>query len=87
MIAVTGAAGFIGSTLAHRLAAAGHDLLLVDESLTAAKAANLAGLDSFRYLGHDRFPGRARHLRPGHDLPPRRQQQHHRDELGQPAPH
>ncbi len=55
MIAVTGAAGFIGSTLAHRLVADGHDLLLVDESLTPAKAANLAGLESFRYLGHERF--------------------------------
>lgn len=55
MIAVTGAAGFIGSTLAHRLAEAGADLLLIDESLTAAKAANLAGLEAFRYLDHERF--------------------------------
>jgi ADP-L-glycero-D-manno-heptose 6-epimerase len=59
VIAVTGAAGFIGSTLAHALAAGGADLLLVDESLTPAKAANLAGLESFHYLGHDLF---LRHL-------------------------
>lgn len=55
MIAVTGAGGFIGSTLAHRLAAAGHELILVDRSLNAGKAANLAGLPRFTYLGHDEF--------------------------------
>jgi ADP-L-glycero-D-manno-heptose 6-epimerase len=55
MIAVTGAAGFIGSNLAHRLAAEGHTLLLVDHPLTPAKPANWAGLDDFRFLGPDRF--------------------------------
>ena len=50
MIAVTGAAGFIGSNLAHRLATAGHKLLLVDEPLTEAKAPNLAGLQDHRYV-------------------------------------
>ncbi|MBA4191674.1 MAG: ADP-glyceromanno-heptose 6-epimerase [Planctomycetaceae bacterium] len=55
MIVVTGAAGFIGSNLAHRLAAEGHELLLVDHPLTPAKAANLVGLSSFRFLDHERF--------------------------------
>ena len=48
MIAVTGAAGFIGSNLAHRLAAEGHSLLLVDHDVTPAKAANLAGAAAVR---------------------------------------
>ncbi len=55
MIAVTGAAGFIGSNLAHRLARDGHELLLVDHPLTAPKAANWVGLAGFRFLDHDRF--------------------------------
>jgi ADP-L-glycero-D-manno-heptose 6-epimerase len=55
MIAVTGAAGFIGSNLAHRLAAEGHPLLLVDQELTAASAANLAGLERFAFVRHDHF--------------------------------
>ncbi|MDY3558280.1 ADP-glyceromanno-heptose 6-epimerase [Gemmata sp. JC673] len=55
MIAVTGAAGFIGSNLAHALAAEGHALLLVDHELTPAKAANLAGLSRFRFSRHDHF--------------------------------
>ncbi len=55
MIAVTGAAGFIGSNLAHRLAAKGHPLLLVDHDLTAAKAENLAGFPRFAFSRHDHF--------------------------------
>ena len=55
MIAVTGAAGFIGSNLAHRLAAEGHALLLVDHDITPAKAANLAGLSRFAFSRHDHF--------------------------------
>lgn len=50
MIAITGAAGFIGSNLAHRLAAEGHELILVDHPPSATKAANLAGLDRFRLV-------------------------------------
>jgi ADP-L-glycero-D-manno-heptose 6-epimerase len=55
MIAVTGAAGFIGSNLAHRLAADGADLVLADHPLTPAKLGNLAGLARFRFLPHDAF--------------------------------
>lgn len=53
MIAITGAAGFIGSNLAQRLS--GTDLLLVDRSLTAENAANWAGLNGFRFLPMDQF--------------------------------
>lgn len=59
MIAVTGAAGFIGSNLAHRLAAEGHELLLVDHPLTPAKSRNLEGLERFPFMDHQAF---ARHL-------------------------
>jgi len=55
MIAITGAAGFIGSNLAHRLAGMGHELLLVDHPLTAAKPANWVGLRGFQFLDHERF--------------------------------
>lgn len=55
MIAITGAAGFIGSNLAHRLAAEGHQLLLVDHELTPAKVANLVGLGRFAFSRHDHF--------------------------------
>jgi ADP-L-glycero-D-manno-heptose 6-epimerase len=55
MIAVTGAAGFIGSNLAHALAADGADLLLVDHPLTAAKAPNLIGLPRYSFSEHDGF--------------------------------
>ncbi len=50
MIAITGAAGFIGSNLVHRLSAAGHQVCLVDHPFTAAKARNWVGLPSFHYL-------------------------------------
>jgi ADP-L-glycero-D-manno-heptose 6-epimerase len=55
MIAVTGAAGFIGSNLAHRLAGMGHDLILVDHPLTHDRAVNLLGSNQFRFMSHDRF--------------------------------
>lgn len=55
MIAITGAAGFIGSNLAHTLAAEGHSLLLVDHEITPAKAVNLAGLPRFTFTRHDDF--------------------------------
>jgi len=56
MIAITGAAGFIGSNLAQHLAELGHRrLLLVDHALTRSKAANLAGLPSFRFVEHVAF--------------------------------
>src|SRR4051794_17970011 len=55
MIAVTGAAGFIGSNLVHRLANQGYDLLLVDRTLSPAKSENLAGLPPHRFLWHDAF--------------------------------
>jgi len=67
MIAVTGAAGFIGSNLARRLAAQGAELLLVDHPLTdpvvtEAKRANLVGLERFELSTHhaflDRLQGR-----------------------------
>src|SRR5262245_18503292 len=55
MIAITGAAGFIGSNLAHTLAAEGHSLLLVDHDITPAKVVNLAGLPRFTFSRHDHF--------------------------------
>jgi ADP-L-glycero-D-manno-heptose 6-epimerase len=53
MIAVTGAAGFIGSNLAHRLASDGHELLLVDRH----ESTNLAGLTKSHFIKHDAFLG------------------------------
>jgi len=55
MIAVTGAAGFIGSNLAHRLARDGHALLLVDHEVTPLKSPNLAGLTASAVVGHEQF--------------------------------
>jgi ADP-L-glycero-D-manno-heptose 6-epimerase len=55
MIAITGAAGFIGSNLAHRLQVLGETLLLVDHPLPSSKPGNWAGLSAFQFLGHDRF--------------------------------
>jgi ADP-L-glycero-D-manno-heptose 6-epimerase len=53
MIAITGAAGFIGSTLAHTLK--DDDLLLVDHPLVAAKTGNFVGLKRFRFCDHEAF--------------------------------
>src|SRR5262245_26396942 len=55
MIAITGAAGFVGSNLSRQLATAGHELLLVDHPLTPAKSANLVGLRNFRFVEHEPF--------------------------------
>jgi ADP-L-glycero-D-manno-heptose 6-epimerase len=55
MIAITGAAGFIGSNLAHTLHADGADLLLVDHPLVASKCANFVGLRRFRFVDHRAF--------------------------------
>jgi ADP-L-glycero-D-manno-heptose 6-epimerase len=55
MIAITGAAGFIGSNLAHRLAGLDYELLLVDHPLTAAKSKNFVGLKAFEFLEHGIF--------------------------------
>jgi ADP-L-glycero-D-manno-heptose 6-epimerase len=55
MIAITGAAGFIGANLAHRLSGKGHRLLLVDQPLTPAKAPNWAGLGRFDFVPQDQF--------------------------------
>jgi ADP-L-glycero-D-manno-heptose 6-epimerase len=54
MIAITGAGGFIGSNLAHALAA-DHSLLLVDHDLSPAMGANLDGLSRFLFTRHDHF--------------------------------
>jgi len=57
MIAITGAAGFIGSCLAHKLAQLGqrYHLLLVDHPLTRDKLTNWVGLDRFCFVTHERF--------------------------------
>jgi ADP-L-glycero-D-manno-heptose 6-epimerase len=55
MIAVTGAAGFVGSNLAHRLASQGYNLVLVDRTLSPQKAENLIGLPPHPFLWHDVF--------------------------------
>ena len=64
MIAITGAAGFIGSNLAHRLAATGASILLVDHPLTTAKPANWVGLSAFQFLDHNRFIQTLDHANP-----------------------
>ena len=55
MIAITGAAGFIGSNLAARLSADGNELLLTDYPLTASKLVNWLGLKNFQFLEHLQF--------------------------------
>jgi ADP-L-glycero-D-manno-heptose 6-epimerase len=55
MIAVTGAAGFIGSNLAHRLASTEMPLLLVDHPLSAPKLTNWVGLKDFTFMEHEPF--------------------------------
>lgn len=54
---VTGAAGFIGSQLAHRLAEqfSPEELLLVDHPLQPEKAPNLKGLEDYPLWDHQRF--------------------------------
>lgn len=59
-IVITGAAGFIGSNLAHRLSASDADLLLVDHPLSGNKTHNLLGLRAFEYIDHDKFLERLR---------------------------
>ncbi|MDZ4814790.1 MAG: ADP-glyceromanno-heptose 6-epimerase [Verrucomicrobiota bacterium] len=54
-IVITGAAGFIGSALAHALAQENVELILVDHPLVASKCPNFVGLKEFAYLGHDHF--------------------------------
>jgi ADP-L-glycero-D-manno-heptose 6-epimerase len=55
MLVVTGAAGFVGSNLARRLAALGHELWLVDHPLTTDKQANFATVGPHRFSDHERF--------------------------------
>lgn len=55
MIAVTGAAGFIGSNLAHRLARSGRELVLVDREPSPAAREYLRGLDGAPVLEHEDF--------------------------------
>lgn len=56
-IVVTGAAGFIGSQILRALRWNHHptELLLVDQPLTMAKMANIAGLDDVRFVNHLHF--------------------------------
>jgi len=55
MIAITGAAGFIGSNLAHRLAGLNQELLLVDHPQTAGKPTHWDGLSEYQFLDHMHF--------------------------------
>jgi ADP-L-glycero-D-manno-heptose 6-epimerase len=55
MITITGAAGFIGSNLAQRLAGTGAELLLVDHEPTPLKWTNFSGLTRFQFVRHDLF--------------------------------
>lgn len=64
MVAITGAAGFIGSNLAHRLIEQGEQLLLVDHPLTPPKLANWARLYQFHFVEHAIFLERLDELKP-----------------------
>jgi ADP-L-glycero-D-manno-heptose 6-epimerase len=55
MIAITGAAGFIGSNLAHRLADKGHRLWQVDRPNAASRSINWLGLKNFTFSTAERF--------------------------------
>ena len=52
---ITGGAGFIGSNLADRFLAAGHEVIVMDNLLTGdtANIAHLAGRDDFHFIKHD----------------------------------
>jgi ADP-L-glycero-D-manno-heptose 6-epimerase len=68
MIAVTGAAGFIGSNLAHRLAGMGHELLLCDHPpADILKIANMATLRRYPLLAPDEFVSHLERHRPALD--------------------
>lgn len=58
MIAITGAAGFIGSNLAHRLTETEPltaPLILVDHPLNAERARNLEDFEAIRFFDHEAF--------------------------------
>lgn len=55
MIAITGAAGFIGSNLAHRLTQQREELVLVDHPMVPEKSGNMVGLEGSPLLEHTRF--------------------------------
>jgi ADP-L-glycero-D-manno-heptose 6-epimerase len=55
---VTGSAGFIGSSLAHQLAAEGHDLVLCDFPASGEKAKNLEGLRPVTTIPPERLWGK-----------------------------
>ncbi len=63
MIAITGAAGFIGANLAHRLNRE-RELLLVDQAPARPDVPNLHGLERHTYAGHREFLDRLDDLRP-----------------------
>ncbi|MCB9244977.1 MAG: ADP-glyceromanno-heptose 6-epimerase [Flavobacteriales bacterium] len=55
MIAITGAAGFIGSCLAQQLHRKGEEILLIDDFSSPSKAPNLNGLDSCKRIDRMQF--------------------------------
>ena len=55
MIVITGAAGFIGSNLAHSFTGDFDDLLLVDKDTNRLSAANFAGLKHYRFISPQRL--------------------------------